>query len=299
MASENSFRSGYVALVGLPNAGKSTLMNQLLHQRLAIVSPKPQTTRRRTLGIVGGADYQMILLDSPGILDPQYALQKAMMKTVGDVLGDADVACFLIDVTSLGPGGPSIPDALRYFKGTRVAAVNKVDLLRAKASMIPLLQGIFDTGLFAEVVPISALKGDGVDGLLDILVKQLPVGHPFYPEDQLTEQPERFFVGEIVREQVFLNYAEEVPYAVEVEVSEFKERPGAKDYIEVHIHVEQPSQKAILIGRKGEAIRSLGEHARLSIEEFLGRPVYLQLQVKVAPKWRRNEAALRRFGYRT
>jgi GTP-binding protein Era len=299
MNDEIPFRSGYVALVGLPNAGKSTLMNQLVHQKLAIVSPKPQTTRRRTLGIVSGPGYQMILLDSPGILEPHYALQKAMMKTVWEVLGDADVACCLIDVSSLKPGAVEIPDALRNFKGTRIAAVNKVDLVRGKATMIPLLKEIYDTGLFAEVVPISALTGEGVEELVRVLVKELPLGSPFYPEDQLTEQPERFFVGEIVREQVFLHYSEEVPYAVEVEVEEFKERPGAKDYIEIHLYVEQASQKAILIGRGGQAIRSVGEHARLAIEEFLGRPVFLQLQVKVAAKWRRNEAALRRFGYRT
>src|SRR5512143_2139401 len=154
MATENPFHSGYVALVGLPNAGKSTLMNQLLRQRLAIVSPKPQTTRRRTLGIVSGPGYQMILLDSPGILEPRYPLQRAMMRTVGEVLGDADVACFLIDLASVAARGLSIPDPLREFQGKRIAAANKVDLLRAKDSMIPLLQEIFDTGLFAEVVPI-------------------------------------------------------------------------------------------------------------------------------------------------
>jgi GTPase len=298
MSAEMTHRCGYVALVGLPNAGKSTLMNQLVHQKLAIVTPKPQTTRRRTLGIVTGEGYQIVLLDSPGIIDPKYPLQKAMMRTVKGVLGDADVACFLLDVLALKPGAIEIPDEIRMFKGKRIAAVNKVDRVRSKELMIPLLQEIHETGLFAEIVPISALTGDGIDRLLQLLVEQLPSGPPFYPPDELTEQPERFFVAEIVREQVFLQFAEEVPYSVEVVVEDFKERPGAKDFIDVVLHVEQASQKAILIGHGGKAIRSLGEASRIAIEEFIGRPVFLHLQVKVTAKWRRNEAALKRFGYR-
>lgn len=292
-------RSGYVALVGAPNAGKSTLMNQLVQSRLAIVSPKPQTTRRRTLGIVTGTGYQMILLDTPGIIQPRYALQKAMMHTVGSVLADADVACLLLDVASAQPGALEVPEALRSFKGKRILALNKVDALSPKERMIPILQEAADTGIFAELVPISALRGDGVASLLAELVRCLPEGAPFYPEDQLTEQPERFFVGELIREAVFTRYSEEIPYAVEVLIDEFKERPGSKDYILASLLVEQDSQKGILIGHKGAAIRSLGEGARVAIEEFLDRPVYLELRVKVLPKWRKSESSLRRLGYRT
>jgi len=294
----SAFRCGYVALVGEPNVGKSTLMNQLLRQKLAIVSPKPQTTRRRTVGIVSGEHYQLVLLDTPGILDPKYALQRSMMRTVGEVLSDADVACYLMDVTELAPGAIHVPDAVRDFGRPRVAAFNKIDLLRAKERMIPLLQETADLGLFAEIVPVSALTGEGVARLIEVLVRHLPEGTPFYSSEQLTEQPERFFVAEIIRERVFCQFSEEVPYAVEVEIVEFKERPGAKDFIEAVLYVEQISQKPILIGRGGHAIRSLGEAAREAIEEFLGRPVFLQLHVKVAPKWRRNKEALRRFGYR-
>lgn len=293
------FRSGYVALVGEPNVGKSTLMNHLVRQRLAIVSPKPQTTRRRTLGILSGDGYQMILLDTPGILDPRYPLQSAMMKIVGEVLSDADVACVLLDAPQLTPGSIVFRDELRTFKGTRIAALNKIDRIHPKDRLIPLLQEIADSQLFSEIVPISALHGDGIDRLLDALVRSLPQGPPFYPEDQLTEQPERFFVGELVREQVMMRYSDEVPYAVEVEVTEFKEREGAKDYIEIVLFVEQDSQKGILIGRGGQAIKDLGAAARTAIEQFLDREVYLDLRVKVAPKWRRNEATLRRLGYRT
>jgi GTP-binding protein Era len=292
------FRSGYVALVGAPNAGKSTLMNRLLQSRLAIVSPKPQTTRRRILGIVNGEGHQMILLDTPGILDPAYPLQKAMMKTVSSVLADADLVCLLIDAQTSSRGRLTIPEELTSFTGTRIATLNKIDLLRPKEAMIPMLQQISDTNLFDDVVPISALTGEGVDRLIPILVNHLPLAPPFYPVDQLTEQPERFFVAELIRERVFYQFEQEVPYSVEVEVTEFKERRDSKDYIQATLFVEQASQKGILIGRGGQAIRKLGEDARQSIEEFLGRPVYLELRVKVAPKWRRNEAALRRLGYR-
>ena len=292
-----AFRCGYIALVGAPNVGKSTLMNRLLHSKLAIVSPKPQTTRRRVLGILSGDDHQMVLLDTPGILDPKYLLQKAMMKQVSAVLADADVVCFLIDARAAVPGHLEIPDALRNFAGPRVAALNKIDLLRSKDAMIVILQEIAETALFADIVPLSALTGEGTDRLVPVLVNHLPEAPAFYPADQLTEQPERFFVAELIRERVFHLFEKEIPYAVEVEVMEFKERPGAKDYILATVFVEQPSQKGILIGRGGQAIRKLGEESRGSIEEFLGRPVYLELRVKVAAKWRRDKTALRRLGH--
>lgn len=293
------YRCGYVALVGEPNAGKSTLMNALVRERLAIVSPKPQTTRRRTLGIVSGDDYQMILLDTPGILQPKYPLQKAMMHTVSDALRDADIACVLIDAGSKGGPPGEIPEAIRSFRGPRIAALNKIDLVRPKDRLLPMMEALIGMGVFEETIPLSALTGDGVGRLMDVLRLRLPAGPPFYPADQLTEQPERFFVAELVREQLFHQFAEEVPYAVEVEIAEFKERPGAKDFIEAVLYVEHESQKAILIGRAGQAIRSLGESSRSEIESFLGRPVYLELRVKVMPKWRRNESTLRRFGYRS
>lgn len=292
-------RSGYVALVGPPNAGKSTLLNQIVRSRLGIVSPKPQTTRRRTLGIVTGEGYQIVLLDTPGIIDPKYPLQEALMRTVGEVLTDADLAVVLLDAESVRPERLGISDRAGKFEGKRIAVLNKIDLFRRRDEMLPLLQAIAETGLFAEVVPISALTGEGVDRLLAVIVSFLEEGPAFYPEDQLTEQPERFFVGELIREAAFLRYQEEIPYSIEVEITEFKERPESKDYIEAVLFVEQPSQKGIVIGRHGQAIRALGEAARVSIEQFLGRPVYLDLRVKVAPKWRRDEAALRRLGYRT
>lgn len=297
-SSQSAHRCGYVALVGEPNVGKSTLMNALVRERLAIVSPKPQTTRRRTLGILSGDDYQMIVLDTPGILQPKYPLQRAMMHAVSDALADADVACVLIDAAARRELPAAIPEAIRAFRGPKVAALNKIDLVRPKERLLPLLEAVTGLGLFEESIPLSALTGDGIDRLIEALKSRLPEGPPFYPPDQLTEQPERFFVAELVREQLFHQFSEEVPYAVEVEISEFKERPGAKDYIEAVLFVEQESQKAIIIGRGGQAIRSLGESSRTEIESFLGRPVYLDLRVKVMPKWRKSESILRRFGYR-
>jgi len=297
--SKGGFRSGYVALIGAPNVGKSTLLNHLVRSRLGIVSPRPQTTRRRTLGILSGEGYQIVFLDTPGIIDPRYALQEALMRTVGDVLGDVDLVIILLEAGTAKPGDLGIPERAVQFEKKRIAVLNKIDLLRNRAEMIPVLQAIFETGLFEEIVPLSALTGEGTSRLVETLAAHLPEGPPFYPEDQLTEQPERFFVGELIREQVFHRFQEEIPYSIEVEVAEFKERPGAKDYIEAILFVEQDSQKAIVIGRKGQAIRALGEAARRAIEGFLDRPVYLDLRVKVAPKWRRDEAALRRLGYRT
>jgi GTP-binding protein Era len=292
------FRSGYVALVGAPNAGKSTLMNQLVRQKLAIVSPKPQTTRRRTLGIVSGEDFQMILLDTPGILEPKYALQRAMMHTVTAVLADADVACLLIDLERGGTDQVSVPEVLRSFDGARVAVLNKVDTIRNKDRLIPMIDTIHKMDLFGAIVPLSALTGEGVDRLIPVLIEHLPQAPPLYPVEQLTEQPERFFVAELIRERVFFLFQEEIPYSIEVEIVEFKERPGAKDFIEAVLYVEHPSQKGIVIGKSGRTIRQLGEEAREAIEGLLERPVYLELRVKVAQKWRKNEAALRRLGFR-
>jgi GTP-binding protein Era len=288
------FRSGYLAIVGEPNVGKSTLMNRLLEARLAIVTAKPQTTRRKTLGILNGPGYQIVLLDTPGLMEPRYALHQAMLREARDALADADLALFLAEPRTR----IRVPDEVRSREMPRILALNKIDALPTRGAMLPLLNAWHETGLFREVVPISALTGSGIDELLRVLVASLGEGPPFYPLDQLAEQPERFFVAEIIRERVFELFEEEVPYAAEVRIEAFQERPGAKDYIEASIQVEQDSQKAILIGKGGAAIRRLGEEAREAIEAFLGRPVFLSLRVRVFPKWRRRPEALRRLGYR-
>jgi GTP-binding protein Era len=288
------FRSGYVALVGAPNAGKSTLMNRLLQERIAIVTPKPQTTRRRTLGIMNGEGFQIVLLDTPGLLTPRYDLHRAMLNEATEALATSDAVVFLTELKS----PVETPAAIASMAAPRVLALNKIDLMRNKAELLPVLAAWNDTGLFRELVPISALTGEGVPELLRVLVPLLPLGPPFYPADQLADQSERFFVAEIIRERLFERYQKEVPYATEVAVEEFKERPEAKDYIEAWIFVEHPSQKAILIGKEGGAIKALGEEARAAIEAFLGRPVYLTLRVKILPGWRKNPVALRKLGYK-
>jgi GTPase len=291
---ESPFRSGYVAIVGEPNVGKSTLMNRLLQERLAIVTARPQTTRRRTLGILSGTGYQMVLLDTPGLMDPRYELHHAMLRQAHDALREADLILYLADPSAR----VRVPEAVRDATAPRVLALNKIDRLSPREAMLPLLQRWQETGLFGEMVPISALDGTGVDELRTVLLSLLPEGPPFFPPDQITDQSERFFVAEMIRERIFELYGEEIPYATEVLVDEFKERPEAKDFIEASVFVEQESQKGILIGKEGSAIRRLGEEAREEIEAFLGRPVFLSLRVRVLPKWRRREEALRRLGHR-
>jgi GTPase len=288
------FHSGMVAIAGEPNVGKSTLTNRLLGHRLSIVTAKPQTTRRKTLGILSGEGYQAILLDTPGLLEPRYELHQAMLREAQGALSDADVVLLLAEPRT----EVAVPEMVRAAPGKKLLVLNKVDLVRQKQELIPLLSAWNDAGVFEELIPISALKGDGTDTIRDLIVARLPEGPPWYPVDELAAQPERFFVAEIIRERIFERFAQEVPYATEVTINEFNERPGAKDFIEAFIHVENPSQKAILIGTDGAAIRGLGEEARVMVEEFLGRPVFLSLRVRVTPKWRKRPDVLRRFGYR-
>lgn len=287
---ESTFRSGYIALIGRPNAGKSTLLNTLLGHRLAIVTPKPQTTRHRILGILNGPDYQALLLDTPGILDPKYTLQKLMKQEIERALADADIILLLIDVTD-----PVFEDLNLIAGKNAVIALNKIDQI-PRLDLLPITERCAREG-FDRIYMISALKGDGIEDLKQGLIQLLPEAPPFYPSDQISERSERFFVAEMIREAIFNRYGAEVPYSTTVEIEEFRERPGRKDYIRATIYVEKESQKAILIGEGGRALRKVGEIARESIEQFLGRPVYLELWVKVARNWRDNEPFIRRTVY--
>jgi GTP-binding protein Era len=291
------FRSGYVAVIGLPNVGKSTLLNQLLHYKISIVSKKPQTTRKNVLGILNGQDYQVVFTDTPGILQPRYSLQEIMLKYIKSAISDADVLVYMIDLSDRRQTPPEIKKQLELVQGKAVIlALNKIDLLE-KRQLLPLItqySGLYD---FKAVIPVSAEKNDGLGRLVEEVVENLPFGHPYYPTDYISDQQERFFVAEIIREKIFKFYGEEIPYSSHVEIEEFKERKGAKDYIRAAILVEKPTQKGIMIGKQGQALKRVGLLARKEIEVFLDRPVFLELFVKVTEDWRRKEEQLRRLGY--
>ncbi len=290
-------RSGYVALVGRPNVGKSTLLNALLGQKLAIVSPKPQTTRHRVMGVVSDAGHQMIFLDTPGLLTPRYRLQRAMLAAARRALMEADVILVLHDVTTpMAHLVESMTEARRG-RGRLMVALNKVDRI-ARHDVLPMIDAVTTDAPDLEVVPISALEGENLDRLLSVVGDALPPGPPLYPEDTLTEHPERFFVSEIIRENVLAQFRDEVPYAVQVEIDAFTEGDGTRrDEIHATVCVERPSQKRILVGAHGSAVKELGIQSRRAIEEFLDRPVVLKLFVKVVPDWRQDPRRLREMGY--
>lgn len=290
-------KAGYCAISGEPNVGKSTLQNSLLGHKLSIVTPKPQTTRHRVSGILTTSEYQIVFFDSPGIIDPSYELQSVMMKRVEQTLKDADIILFMVEATSRPEGKEEkIIERLRDYHKPLFLVINKIDLVK-KYGLLPLIQEYQKIHGFDEVVPISALTGDGLEILLGLIVKGLPPGEPLYPPDQLSDHPERFFTSEIVREKIFLLYGEEIPYSTAVLVDEFVERPGQKDYIKATVFVERDSQKAILIGKGGSSLKRVGEEARREIERFLGREVFLQLWVKTRKNWRKRRSDIKDFGY--
>ena len=286
-------KCGYVALVGKPNVGKSTLLNTMMGLKLSIVTHRPQTTRRRVLGILSGDDHQVILLDTPGIINPRYGLQESMMKDVRMSTSDADILVFMADATR-----DRVDDLSLSFVGDTPAilVLNKIDKIKQE-DVLPLVSSYMEAHAFEEVIPLSALKGKNVDVLLETLLKRLPMGPAFYPKEMISEQPEKFFVAEIIREKIFKLYRQEVPYSTQVDIVSWEEREGDKDLIHADIIVERHSQKGILIGKRGKALKKIGTFAREDIEEFIGRGIFLKLHVKVRNDWRNNETHLRSFGY--
>jgi GTP-binding protein Era len=283
-------RAGTVSVVGKPNAGKSTLLNRIIGQKLSIISPKPQSTRQRLVGIHTAGDAQMILSDTPGLLDPAYPLQHAMRGIAVHALGDADVVVYIADATEGIP--PPLEEAAKAPVPARVhviEVINKIDAVTPER-----LQAIRAARPHARA--ISALSGDGVDTLLEEIAAHLPESPFLYPEDDIGTQSTRFFVAELVRETALEQLHEEVPYSVACEVEEFREDRDPW-YIRAVVYVERESQKRILIGHKGSQIRDLGRASRLKIEDLVGRPVSLDLWVKVLPKWRRSPRDLKRFGF--
>jgi GTP-binding protein Era len=286
--------SGYVALLGKPNVGKSTLMNALLGQKLSIVTRKPQTTRQRVIGIHSDANHQVIFLDTPGIIEPRYRLHEAMMGQVEGAIRDADLLLFLADATQDTPDTFSLR---RIEDRPALLVLTKMDLI-AREQALPLVESYMQVRGFEEVIPTSAVKGFNLDRLMEQILARLPEGPPFYPKDMLSEHPERFFVAELIREKVFELYHEEIPYSVQVNVVTYEEREGENDLIDAEVVVNRQAHKGILIGKGGRAIKRLGVAARKEIEQFLQTGVFLQLHVKAREGWRDRESFLRSYGYR-
>lgn len=298
MSSDN-FRSGYVALIGRPNAGKSTLLNRLVGEKIAAVSNKPQTTRHRIQGIVTRPDGQIVFVDTPGVHKPGYLLNRRMMAAVHDAIMAVDVVVLMRDASvSTGNGDRFVLDLVKESAKPAILVLNKIDKVKDKNLLLPLIDFYSKEYEFAEVVPVSALKGEAIDNLLAQIVKHLPEGGPLFGEDELTDQPMRSIVAEMVREKILATTGEEIPYVTAVVTEMFDESDPNLVKIYCAIYVERPSQKKIIIGKQGARIRDVGTKARIDIENLLGRQVFLKLFVKVVEDWRNRERDLDEIGIR-
>ncbi|HSE97465.1 MAG TPA: GTPase Era [Blastocatellia bacterium] len=289
-------RSGVVALIGRPNAGKSTLLNKLIGEKIAIVSDKPQTTRTRISGVLTRPEGQIVFLDTPGIHKPGYGLNRRMMSIVNDALTTVDLLLLMIDATApMGSGDRFVLDMIKRVDTRALLLPNKVDALRDKSRLLPLIAAYTAERDFVEVIPISALTGDGVERLVEKVFEYLPEAPPLYPEDELTDQPERAIVAELVREKILQTTGDEIPYVTAVVTERWEE---GDDITRIHcvIYVERTSHRAIVIGRGGERLKEIGAAARADIEKLLGRHVFLGLFVKVRERWRDDERTLDELG---
>jgi GTP-binding protein Era len=291
-----SHRSGFVNILGNPNVGKSTIMNALVGEKLSIITSKAQTTRHRIMGIVNGDDFQIVYSDTPGILKPRYKLQESMMTFVNIALTDADIILYVTDVTEKTEDESGYTAKIRESGIPVIVAINKIDL--SNQLDLERIAAIWEKKFpGSPVIPVSALKRFNLDTLLNAVTSKLPEGAPYFPKDQLTDKYERFFASEIIREKILMNYQKEIPYSAEVEIESFKEEESIIR-IRALIHVTRDSQKGIVIGHKGEKLKKTGTEARLDMEEFFGKKVFLELYVKVTKDWRDKPQELKRFGYR-
>ncbi|URW80252.1 GTPase Era [Xiashengella succiniciproducens] len=288
-------KAGYVSIVGNPNVGKSTLSNLLVGERLSIITSKAQTTRHRIFGILNSPDYQIVFSDTPGVLEPKYKLQEAMLKFSKSALADADAILYITDTIETPGKNSDFINEINKSDTPVLLAINKVDLSN-QADLEQLVLQWKELVPKAEIFPISAIKKFNTDNLMARIMELMPESPPYFDKDALTDKPERFFVSEIIREKILLYYQKEIPYSVEVEVEEFKEGPEIVR-IRAIIHVARESQKAIIIGHQGKALKKTGTEARKEIETFLGRKVFLELFVKVTKDWRDKDNFLRNFGY--
>jgi len=291
---QKGFKSGFVSIVGKPNVGKSSLMNRLVGENLSIITAKAQTTRHRIMGILNGEDYQIVYSDTPGILEPKYSLHEAMMNYVKVSLEDADLILLVVELHDKFED--QLFERFRKMEKPIVLLINKVDL--AKGSQIEDKVAYWKGSLknVTEIIPVSAKTGLNVNRILDVVKHHLPLHPPFFPADEFTDRSERFFASEIVREKIFLNYEEEIPYSCEVAINSFKDE---KDIIRIsaEIYVERDSQKGILIGKGGSSLKKVGTEARKDMEAFFGKKIFLETHVKVAGNWRKEKNRLRQFGY--
>ena len=295
MSEKPNHKSGFVNIIGKPNVGKSTLMNKLVGENVSIITSKAQTTRHRILGMLNGEDFQIVYSDTPGILKPQYALHKSMMQFVRLSVEDADVLLLMVEVGEK-IDRELLDPILRKTEGKIILLVNKIDLAKNEQQLEDKISMWKEYHEFAAIIPISALKGQHIDQVFDRILEHLPVHPPYYPKDQFTDKPERFFASEIIREKIFQTYKQEVPYSTEVVVSEFKEDEKIIR-MRAEISVERNSQKGILIGKKGAGLKKIGTEARKDMEVFFGKQVFLEQYVKVEKDWRRKKNKLSQFGY--
>lgn len=295
--SENDFKSGYVALIGRPNAGKSTLLNRLVGEKIAAVSNKPQTTRHRIQGIVTRDDGQIVFVDTPGVHKPGHLLNRRMMSAVHDAIMSVDVLVLMRDASvSTGNGDKFVLELVKQSGKTAILVLNKVDKIKEKGNLLPLIDSYSSEYDFAEIIPLSALKGEAIDILLENIVKHLPTGEPIFSEDEMTDQPLRTIVAEMVREKILISTGEEIPYVTAVITEVFDESDPEITNIYCAIFVERPSQKKIVIGKMGARIKDIGTKARVDIENLLGKRVFLKLFVKVVEDWRNREQTLDELG---
>jgi len=295
----DNFRSGYVALIGRPNAGKSTLLNRLVGEKIAAVSNKPQTTRHKIQGIVTNDEGQIVFVDTPGVHKPGYLLNRRMMAAVHDAILSVDLLVLMRDASvSTGNGDRFVLDLVKDSGKPAILVLNKIDKVKEKNTLLPLIDFYSKEYDFAEIVPVSALKGDAIDNLLQQIVKHLPEGEPIFAEDELTDQPIRVLVAEMVREKILETTGEEIPYVTAVVTERYDETDPDRTQIFCAIYVERDSQKGIIIGKGGVKLKKIGTEARVDIETLLGKKVFLQLFVKVVEGWRNKERDLDEIGVR-
>lgn len=298
---QKNTKAGFVAIIGKPNAGKSSFMNTIIGEKLSIVTDKPQTTRKRVLGIYTDSNIQIVFTDTPGVLKPRYEMQETMMEYVSESISASDLLLVIYDVSAFSPDKPpfhsSFVNMMKSAEKKTILLLNKSDLVKDKKEILPAILKFSELGIFDEIIPTSALSKDDAAKVIEVISSYLPASPFYYDEELLSTQSQRFFVSELVREEIFKNFSEEIPYSTEVHIVEFKEREEGKWYISAEIVVEKDTQKGIMIGKGGSKLKEIGERSRAAIEAHLDMPVYLELFVKVRANWRSKKNFLKSFGY--